>query len=170
MRTAYQAHRDHPDVAALFAEAMMDLRPWDLWQQNGEPQPETPEIVATLERLLAAHPDHPQANHLYIHAVEASPHPERALGAARRLGGLVPGSGHLVHMPAHVFIRVGDFAAAAEANRRAIAVDQNIVARTGRVGFYELYRAHNYHFLVYAAMFEGRAAEAIASARAMQRE
>lgn len=170
MRKVYAAHGDHPDVAALFAEALMDLRPWDLWQADGTPQPETPEVLATLERLLAAHPDHPQGCHLYIHAVEASRQPERALPAARRLGSLVPGAGHLVHMPSHIYVRVGDYVNMAEANRRGIAADAKIVARTGRGGFYEVYRAHNYHFLVYAAMFEGRADEAIATAREMVRE
>ncbi len=170
MRVVYAAHADHPDVAALYAEALMNLQPWDLWTKEGSPQPLTPEIVAVLERLLATHPDHPQACHLYIHAVEASPQPERAIAAAERLGSLVPGAGHLVHMPAHAFMRVGRYADTAEANRRAIAVDKQIVARTGRVGFYEVYRAHNFHFLVWAAMFEGRAREAIASARELVAE
>jgi tetratricopeptide (TPR) repeat protein len=170
MRDAYAAHGSHPDVAALFAESLMNLRPWDLWQSDGTPQPGTEEIVAVLERLLASHPNHPQACHLYIHAVEASRNPERAIPAAERLAALVPGAGHLVHMPSHTFIRVGRYADAAAANRAAIAVDKKIVARTGRTGFYELYRAHNFHFLVYAAMFEGRATEAIASAREMVTE
>lgn len=170
MRTVYAAHGDHPDVAALFAEALMDLRPWDLWQTDGSPQPETPEILAVLERLLAAHPRHPQANHLYIHAVEASPAPERAIPSAERLRGLTPRIGHLEHMPAHAFLRVGRYEDAAEANRRGIAADLATVARTGRNGFYEVYRAHNYHFLAYAAMFTGNADEAIAAARELLRE
>jgi tetratricopeptide (TPR) repeat protein len=170
MRTAYRAHGSHPDVAALFAEALMDLRPWDLWQADGSPQPETPEILAVLERLLQTHPAHPQANHLYIHAVEASPEPGRAVAAAERLRNLAPAIGHLVHMPAHTFLRVGRYEDAAEANRRGIAADLRIVERTGRTGFYEIYRAHNYHFLAYACMFTGRADEAIAASRDLVRE
>ena len=170
MRAVYRDHGEHPDVAVLYAEAMMNLRPWDLWTKDGEPQPGTPEIVQALERLLAAHPDHPHGNHLHIHAVEASPEPERAVPAAERLGTLVPASGHLVHMPSHIWIRLGRYADAAEANRRSIEADLRIVRRTGRKGFYEMYRAHAYHFLVYSAMFEGRAEEAIATARAMLRE
>lgn len=170
MRRVYAVHGDHPDVAALFAEAMMDLRPWDLWRADGTPQPGTDEILAVLEKLLAAHPTHPQGNHLYIHAVEASPQPERAVAAAERLGGLAPAVGHLVHMPAHVFVRVGRYEAACAANRHGIAADLRIVARTGRSGFYELYRAHNYHFLAYAAMFTGNADEAISAAREMLQE
>jgi tetratricopeptide (TPR) repeat protein len=170
MGAAYHAHSDHPDVAALYAESLMDLQPWDLWNDDGTPKGRTPEVLSVLEKLLAAHPTHPQACHLYIHAVEASPQPERAIPAADRLGSLVPAAGHLVHMPSHAYIRVGRYADAAEANRRGIARDLAIVARTGRNGFYELYRAHNYHFLVYACMFLGRQEEAIANARAMVRE
>jgi tetratricopeptide (TPR) repeat protein len=170
MRRVYLAHGNHPDVAALFAEAMMDLRPWDLWQSDGTPQPGTEEILAVLEKLLAAHPTHLQGNHLYIHAVEASPRPERAVAAAERLGGSAPAIGHLVHMPAHVFVRVGRYEAACVANRQGIAADLRIVARTGRTGFYELYRAHNYHFLAYAAMFTGHAEEAMAAARDLLQE
>ncbi|MBL9077788.1 MAG: hypothetical protein JNL08_09800 [Planctomycetes bacterium] len=170
MRAVYAAHGSHPDVAALFAEALMDLRPWDLWQADGSPQPETPEILQVLETLLAAHPRHPQANHLYVHAVEASRQPERAIAAAERLRELAPAIGHLVHMPAHAFLRVGRYEDAAAANRRGIAADLATVARTGRGGFFEIYRAHNYHFLAYAAMFAGRGDEALAAARELLRE
>ncbi len=167
MRAVHAEHGGNPHVAALFAEALMNLRPWDLWQSDGSPQPGTGEVLATLERLLTAHPDHPQANHLYIHAVEASPDPGRAIPCAERLVDLAPAAGHLVHMPSHVFLRAGRYEEAAEANRKGIAADLTIVRRTGRVGFYEVYRAHNYHFLVYAAMFAGRDEEAIAAAREM---
>ncbi len=170
MRRVHAEHGAHPDVAALCAEALMDLRPWDLWQPDGTPQPETPEILALLEQLLARHPSHPQANHLYIHAVEASTDPGRSVAAAERLRELAPAIGHLVHMPAHAFLRVGRYEDAAEANRRGIAADLAIVARTGRTGFYEVYRAHNYHFLAYAAMFAGRGDEALAAARDLVRE
>jgi tetratricopeptide (TPR) repeat protein len=170
MRSIYEQHGTQPDIAALFAESLMDLRPWDLWQSDGQAQPETPEILAVLERLLNHHPLHTQGNHLYIHAVEASPRPERAVPAAQCLGALAPAAGHLVHMPSHVFVRVGRYEEAAEANRRAIVADQSIIARTGRTGFYEIYRAHNFHFLTYAAMFAGREAEALDAARSLLRE
>lgn len=170
MRDVWMAHGTQPDVAALFAEALMDLRPWDLWREDGSSQPETPEILAVLEKVLATHPAHPQANHLYIHAVEASPHPERAVPAADRLRALPMAAGHLVHMPSHIYMRVGRYEDAAEANRRGIAADHAILARTGRTGFYEVYRAHNHHFLAYAATFGGNAEEAITAARALVQE
>ncbi len=170
MRGVYREYGDDPHMAALFAEALMDLRPWDLWRKDGSPQPETPEVLAVLEKGLAAHPGHPQLCHLYIHAVEASPRPERAVDEADRLRALAPAAGHLVHMPAHVYVRVGRYEEAAEANRRGIANDLRIVARTGRNGFYEIYRAHNYHFLAYSAMFAGRADEAVAASRELVRE
>jgi len=170
MRRVHADYPGHPDVAALFAEALMDLRPWDLWTSEGEPQPGTDEVLAVLERLLESQPEHPQANHLYIHATEASTLPELALPSADRLASLVPGSGHLVHMPSHVYIRTGRYADAVAANVRGIDVDLGIVARTGRTGFYELYRAHNYHFLVYAAMFDGRSELAVRTAFALTRE
>lgn len=170
MRGVYRDHGEQPDVAALFAEALMDLRPWDLWTGDGTPQPGTDEVVRVLEKVLAAHPEHPQANHLYIHTMEASPAPERALAAADRLRALVPGAGHLVHMPAHIYMRLGRYADAAAANERGIEVDRRIVERTGRSGFYEIYRAHNFHFLAYAAMFEGRSAVALNAARDLTKE
>ena len=170
MKAVYERHGTLPDVQALYAEALMDLRPWDLWRSDGSPQAETPEILAVLERLLAAHPMHPQGNHLWIHATEASPRPERSVPAAERLRQLDPAAGHLVHMPSHAFMRVGRYEEAAEANRRGIAVDRQIIARTGRTGFYEIYRAHNLHFLAFAATFTGRDEEAIAAARDLWRE
>lgn len=170
MAKAYALFGEHPDVGSLYAESLMDLRPWDLWREDGSPQPETPTILAALERVMASCPRHPQANHLYIHAVEASRTPGRALPAANRLRGLAPAIGHLQHMPAHIDIRLGRYEAAVEANRQGIAADLAVVARTGREGFYEIYRAHNYHFLAYAAMFAGNEAEAIAAARELTRE
>ena len=154
-----EVHKNFPadaDVAALFAEALMDLRPWDLWTKDGQPRPETPEIGAVLERALALSPAHPLALHLTIHAWEASPTPERALPAADTLRSLAPGLGHLVHMPAHIDARLGRWADAIEANRRAEAVDRAYRARSPKQGFYRLYMAHNPHFLAWAAMMEGR--------------
>lgn len=161
MRGVHERFPEDPDVAVLFAESLMDLRPWDLWSPDGEPRPETPEIVAVLEKVLSARPDHPLANHLYIHAVEASPHPEKGLPAADRLRDLVPGAAHLVHMPSHIDIRLGRYAEAVEANERAIAADLRYLALVDRRGLYSMYRAHNYHFLVYAAMFRGQSEAAL---------
>ena len=144
----------------------MNLHPWDLWTNEGKPQPWTEEIVSTLEEILRLRHDHPGANHYYIHAVEASPHPEKALEAAGRLPGLVPGAAHIVHMPAHVFVRLGRYAEAAEANRRAIAVDSAYLAKSDPGGIYLMYVAHNHQFLGYVAAIQGRSAEAIAEAKA----
>lgn len=170
MREVYQRHPNHPDVGALFAESLLTLRPWDQWGPDGEPRPGTPEVLAVLEAVLAAHPDHPFANHCYIHAVEASPRPERGLAAADTLRRLGPGPSHLNHMPAHIDIRLGRYADAIIANQRAIESDRRYVAVAGRQGFYSMYRAHNYHFLVYAAMFEGRSALALQAARELMEE
>jgi tetratricopeptide (TPR) repeat protein len=170
MRAVYREHGSNPDVAALYAESLMDLRPWDLWTAQGEPQPGTLEIVEVLEKLLSEYPDHPQGCHLYIHTVEASREPGRATAAAERLRTRIPYAGHLVHMPAHIDIRTGRYADAIEANQRGVAADQAIIARTGREGFYEVYRAHNYHFLAYAAMFAGREDVALKAARELTTE
>jgi len=124
MRDLAKKYPDDADIQTLYAESLMDLRPWDLWTHDGNPQPGTEEILSVLERVLAAHPDHPGANHYYIHAVEASPNPEKGLAAAGRLPTLIPGAGHIVHMPAHIYARVGRYEDAAEANRRAIATDR----------------------------------------------
>jgi tetratricopeptide (TPR) repeat protein len=170
MRVVYREHGANPDVAALYAESLMDLRPWDLWTTTGDPQPGTLEIVEVLEKLLAEYPEHPQGCHLYIHAVEASREPGRATAAADRLRERIPYAGHLVHMPSHIDIRTGGYANAIDANQRGIAADQAIIARTGRDGFYEIYRAHNYHFLAYAAMFAGQEEVAMQAARELTQE
>ncbi|MBX3434022.1 MAG: hypothetical protein KF847_11930 [Pirellulales bacterium] len=168
MEAAWHDCPDDPDVAALFAEALMNLQPWDLWTAAGEPKGRTLEIVAVLEKLLRTTPAHPGGNHFYIHAVEASPWPERATAAADRLRDLVPGSGHLVHMPSHIDIRTGRYAAAAAANERAIAADERYFARAPRPEFYNVYFLHNIHFLAYAAMMEGRCEAALAAARKLE--
>lgn len=170
MRGVWQAYPEDADVATLFAESLMDLRPWDLWTLDGEAQPGTNEIVTTLERALALNPKHPGANHLYIHAVEASAHPGRALAAAGRLGNLVPDSGHLVHMPSHIYARVGRWSDAASANVRAMRADAAYRAKHPRPGFYAVYMLHNQHFYAYTAMMQGRSAEAIRHAREMIRK
>jgi tetratricopeptide (TPR) repeat protein len=166
MRQVAKQYPDDPDAATLFAEALMDLRPWDLWSADGQPRPETPEIVATLEAVIQAHPTHPGANHYYIHAIEASTQPEKGLPSAERLHSLVPGAGHLVHMPSHIYIRTGRYADAAEANRRAIAADERYIAAAQPVGVYPMmYYPHNIHFLWAAATMDGRSAEALQAAR-----
>ena len=165
MRDVWNAYRHDRDVGTLFAEAMMDLRPWDLWTKDGKPQPGTEEIVATLEEVMRTSPNHPGALHLYIHAVEGSPTPERAMDAANRLCGLVPASSHLVHMPSHIYARTGRWKEAGEANVRAVEADKNYRALRPRQGFYRLYMAHNTHFLCYAAMMRGQGELAIRTAR-----
>lgn len=167
MREVWRAHPRNPDVGNLFAEAMMDLRPWDLWTAGGDPQPGTEEILATLDAVLALHAEHPGANHLFIHANEMSPAPERALAAADRLRKRVTGTGHLVHMPAHIYSRLGRWDDAAQANQRAIRVDREYRRQWPNQGFYRIYMAHNHHFLAWAAMMQGDSETAIAAAREM---
>jgi tetratricopeptide (TPR) repeat protein len=164
MREVHRLHRDDSDIATLYAEALMDLRPWDYWTPDGKPQPGTEEIVSLLEGVIAKHPDHPGANHYYIHAVEASAHPERALASAKRLETLVPGAGHMVHMPSHAYERLGRYSAAAQSNRDAIKSDDWFMNAAHPQGFFLMYTAHNRQFLACAAMMLGRSAEAIAAA------
>jgi tetratricopeptide (TPR) repeat protein len=153
---------DDMDAQTLYAESLMDLRPWALWSIDGTPSDLTPEIVSTLESVLRRAPDHPGANHYYIHAVEASPRPDKALAAAKRLETLVPEGGHLVHMPAHIYMRTGDFDAAVNSNAQAAAIDERFIQQTGsKVGLYPLmYYNHNVHFESAAAVMAGRYADA----------
>ena len=166
MRAAYGRFPADDDVATLFAESMMDLRPWKFWDPDGTPAPGTKEIVSTLETVLKRNPKHPGANHYYIHATEASPDPGRALDSAKRLATLVPGAGHLVHMPAHVYMRTGDYAAASDANAKAAAVDKRYINAQDVRGIYPLmYYTHNLHFLAVSAGMEGNAARSLDAAR-----
>ncbi|HTI49622.1 MAG TPA: hypothetical protein VL475_01670, partial [Planctomycetaceae bacterium] len=152
---------DDLDAATLYAESAMNLRPWKLWNADGTPADGTEEIVAVLEAVLRRNPGHPGANHYYIHAVEASRTPERALPSAERLADLVPGAGHLVHMPSHIYFRVGDYEAAARANEKAIAVDRAFIKATGATGVYPMmYLSHNIHFVAAARAMQGRFADA----------
>ena len=156
---------DDADVGALHAESLMNLHPWRLHTANGTPEPWTPQIIAALERVLATHPEHPGANHYYIHAVEASNTPQRATASARRLETLVPGAGHLVHMPSHIYIRTGEYSRAAKANADAAAVDEAYFGPTGAQTFYSMsYYSHNLQFESASAMFAGNLTEARASA------
>jgi hypothetical protein len=155
-----------PDVATLYAESMMNLHPWRLYKSDGSPEAWTPAIVSALEGVLAHNEQHPGANHYYIHAVEASKAPERAAPSASRLETLVPGAGHLVHMPAHIYIRTGRFAEAAKQNAEAAAVDEAYFKAEGPQPFYSMaYYLHNLQFESAAAMFAGNYAEAQRTAR-----
>lgn len=167
LRPVWHTHPADADVGALFAEAIMNLHPWDLWSIDGQPDPDEPEVERTLEAVLALDPEHPAANHFYVHTLEASPFPERALLAADRLRTLAPGASHLTHMPAHIDVRVGDYEAAAEANRRAILADEVHRERTAPAGFFQIYMAHNWHFLSFAELMQGRLRESLAAARAL---
>ncbi len=165
MAEVWEEHPQDPDVGTLYAEALMDLRPWDLWTQDQQPRPETPVIVAVLEEVLRLDPKHPGANHLYIHTVEPSRHPEKANAAAERLRDLVPGSGHLVHMPSHIYVLTGRWADAAQQNELAISADRAYRTIAPRQGFYHVYMLHNHHMLAFASMMEGRREVAVRAAR-----
>lgn len=156
---------DDPEASTLYAESLMDLSPWNYWSPDGKPRKDTPEMLARLEKVLAAHPDHPGANHFYIHAVEAV-EPERAVAAAERLAGLMPGAGHLVHMPGHIYIRVGRYEDAIKANEHAVHADETYIQdQNPAAGVYVLgYYPHNHDFLAFAASMIGRSAQAIAAA------
>ncbi len=153
------------DVQVLTAEARMDVLPWKLWSLDGKPAADTEEIVDQLETVLDRNPTHPGANHYYIHAIEASTTPEKGLPAAERLAGLMPGAGHIVHMPAHIFQRVGRYADASAANEKAAAVDEAYLKKVKAPGYYPMYLGHNYGFLAFSASMEGRSATAIDAAR-----
>ncbi len=166
MAEVFRLYSQDADVACLYAESMMDLRPWDLWTKDGKPHPGTTTILGTLEQAIRLDPKHPGANHLYIHATESSPNPEKGVAAADRLhAGLVPAAGHLVHMPAHTYCRVGRWADACDANVRAKEADKKYREVVPNQGFYRLYMAHNPHFLAWASMMEGRSAVSLAAAR-----
>jgi tetratricopeptide (TPR) repeat protein len=169
MRQLHQRYPDDLDAATLFAESGMNLHPWRLWNQDGTPAPGTQEIVSVLESVLKRDPNHLGANHYYIHAVEASPHPELGTPAAQRLAGLAPSSGHLVHMPAHIYIRTGDHEDGVTANADAARADEAYFAKAHPQGIYPLmYYTHNLHFLAVEDAFLGRYADALAAAHRTQ--
>lgn len=152
---------DDLDAATLFAEAGMTLHPWGLWHPDGTPEGGTEEIISALESVLRRDPNHMGAIHYYIHAVEASPTPERALAAANRLAALAPAAGHLVHMPGHVYIRTGDFESAVKTNQLAAAADRAYLQASGSQGMYgAMYYSHNLHFIAACASMNGNYAEA----------
>ncbi len=165
MRELVKKYPDDLDFATLFAESSMNLHPWGLWHSDGTPEAGTEEIVATLESVLKRDPNHMGAMHYYIHAVEASNSPERALAVANHLAALAPAAGHLVHMPAHVYIRTGDFDAATRTNVEAAKVDEAYIQASGAQGLYPMmYYSHNLHFIAMASSMAGRYADAKAAA------
>lgn len=169
MSELVKRYPDDLDAATLYAESMMNLRPWKLWSPDGTPAPGTTEIVAVLESVLKRDPRHSGANHYYIHAVEASPNPERALPSAKMLEGLAPAAGHLVHMPSHIYIRTGDYEDAARTNVAAIAADRAYFEKSGKGGVYPaMYYNHNIHFLASSNAMSGRYADALKAARELE--
>ena len=165
MEKVVRIYPEDMDAASLYSEALMNTMPWNYWSDDGSPKPDTIKVISKLEEVLEKEPNHPLAIHLYIHAVEASSSPERAELAAERLGNLVPGAGHLVHMPAHIFWRVGRYHDASEANINAAKVDEEYIAQCNAQGFYPAaYYPHNIHFLWAASTMEGRSELSIESA------
>src|SRR5207253_2440149 len=161
MREVAKKFPDDLEAATLFAESGMDLHPWGLWQKDGTPLEGTNEIIATLESVIKRDPNHLGAVHYYIHAVEASPSPERALAGANRLAALAPSAGHIVHMPAHVYIRTGDYDAAIRTNEAAARADEAYIQSSGAQGIYPgMYYSHNLHFIAIAASMDGDFAQA----------
>src|SRR6202051_2023525 len=161
MREVVKNNPDYLDAAALFAESGMDLHPWGLWHRDGTPEAGTEEIVATLESVIKRDPNQLGAIHYYIHAVEGSNSPERALAGANRLAAMAPAAGHIVHMPAHVYIRTGDYAAAVKTNEDAAVVDRAYLKTNGAPGIYSMmYYSHNLHFIAMCSAMNGDYPEA----------
>ncbi len=167
MKTLWFRYPKNADIGTFYAEALMDLHPWDLYNKDGSSKAWTPEIVNTLEQAISLNNNHPGANHLYIHAVEGSTSPERAVRSADLLQTLVPGAGHLVHMPAHIYLRVGRWEDAAKANEQAILADEEFRKSNSKPGFYAIYMTHNQHFLSFVYMMQGKREAALKSTREM---
>lgn len=159
----------HADVKTLYAEALMDLHPWDFWK-NGKAQPWTARPVSLINDVVSVYPNHPGANHLNIHILEASPEPEKAAASADKLLNLVPGSGHLVHMPSHIYIRLGRYLDGVESNERAVKTDEEYIAQCKVQGVYPLfYYPHNYHFLLACTQMAGMSNKSAATAEALKK-
>jgi len=161
MRAVAAKYSNDLDVQTMYAEGLMNTNPWKLWNEDGTANPGTDQIVSTLRSVLEKDPNHPGANHYYIHAVEASQHPDLAIRSAEVLNGMMPSAGHLEHMPAHILQRVGRYEEAAEANRKGAAADLAYIKATAPPDYYPMYLIHNFQFLGSAAGMEGRRAEAI---------
>jgi tetratricopeptide (TPR) repeat protein len=162
MRDLIKKFPDDLDLQTMFAESLMDTTPWDYWLKDRSPKPATEEALRALKFVLSRNPDHPGANHFYIHAVEAGPTPEAGLPSADRLRNFAPHAGHLVHMPSHIYIRTGQFSDAILANEKAVKADREYLRQTRAQGFYPgVYYPHNIHFLWWALMFEGRSKESM---------
>jgi tetratricopeptide (TPR) repeat protein len=165
MRGLVREYPDDLDAQVLFAESLMNTIPWDYWTRDRTPKPETEEILNALRLVMSRFPDHPGANHYHIHTVEAGPNPEHGLPSADRLCDYAPAAGHLVHMPAHIYMRVGQYHDAVLANERAVKADRDYIRHCRALGFYPgAYYPHNIHFLWWAQLFEGRSKEALRSA------
>ena len=166
MKELHARYPDDVDIAVLYAESLMDLKPWQLWTHDGKPQEGTMEILTVLESALARDANHPGANHYYVHAIEASPTADKGKASAERLRTLVPGAGHLVHMPAHIFIRTGDYRGAIDANANAVTVDEAYFTKSKDQGVYPMmYYTHNFQFLSTAAGMVGQSSRSIDSAK-----
>lgn len=167
MRTLWAKYPDDADVGFLYADALVNETPWDLWTADFEPTRNTTEVLAVLERVLELDLNHPGANHFAIHAWEPSGEPERAEAAADRLGALTPGLGHMVHMPSHIYIQVGRYADAVRVNQEGARLDREYFARAGQQKIYPFYQAHNTHFRVWAALYVGDYREALEGCRVL---
>ncbi len=166
MRKVHERFPADPDIAMLYVESMMDLRPWGYWMPDGRPHEGTAEIVALTERVMRAHPKHPGALHMYIHLIEPTSTPERAERAADTLLTLMPAAGHMVHMPSHIYQRVGRYADAMKSNELAVAADEDYITQCRAQGLYPMgYYPHNVHFLWFAAAADGQSAVALDAAR-----
>jgi tetratricopeptide (TPR) repeat protein len=161
MKKVAEQYPEDLDVQTMYAESMMNLNAWRLWTLDGKAAPGTAEIVTTLESVLKRDPRHPGANHYYVHAIEASPRPDKAVAAAEALRGMMPAAGHLEHMPAHIMQRVGRYEDASDANRKGAEADLKYLSATQPVDYYGMYVAHNFQFLAYSAAMEGRKAETL---------
>jgi tetratricopeptide (TPR) repeat protein len=165
MKQAHERFPDDLEIATMYADAVMNLRPWELWKPDGTPQPDTPELLAVLQDVLRRNPTHVGANHYFIHAVEASPTPELGLASAARLETLVPGAGHLLHMPTHIYMHTGELNRIAAINERAARADETYFEVARPEGFYPfMYYGHNVHFAMVGYLLTGRYADARAQA------
>ena len=172
MKIMHQKYPEDVDIASIYAESLMDMHPWDLWEKDGAAKPWTPEIIKAIEVAITLNPNHPGGHHYYIHALEASPYPERALPSAKKFDdGLVPRAGHLVHMPSHIYINTGDYHLGSIANINALKQDSTYVTQCHAQGSYPLaLYPHNYHFLAATATLEGKSEWALDAAQKMSKQ